>query len=122
MKQLRTHLVEEEFISLIKELMETGYQLAFLQKNKRVVCVAGFKVSKNLFLGKNLYVEDLVSDESQRSRGYGKQMMDWLRQYAVESGCQALHLDSGVQRHGAHKFYLNQNMDIVCYHFLERIS
>ncbi|MCI0507287.1 MAG: GNAT family N-acetyltransferase [Gammaproteobacteria bacterium] len=122
MKQLRTHLVEEEFFSLMKELMDAGYQLAYLEQNKSVVCVAGFKVSKNLFLGKNLYVEDLVSDESQRSRGYGKQMMDWLRQYAIGSGCQALHLDSGVQRHGAHKFYLNQNMDIVCYHFLERIS
>jgi hypothetical protein len=32
------------------------------------------------------------------------------------------HLDSGVQRHRAHKFYLNRNLDIVCYHFAERLA
>lgn len=122
MKQLRTHLLEGEFVSLVKELIKDGYQLAYIENGQRVVCVAGFRVSRNLFLGKNLYVDDLVCDENQRSQGYGRKMMDWIRQYAVQKGCRALHLDSGVQRHGAHKFYLNQNMHIVCYHFVEPVN
>lgn len=88
----------------------------------QVVCVAGFKISKNLFFGKHLYVEDLSTLDSERSKNYGKQMMDWLRNLAIAEGCNAIHLDSGVQRHKAHKFYLNRNMDIVCYHFAERIT
>jgi GNAT superfamily N-acetyltransferase len=122
MKQLRTHLVENEFVGLIRELMADGYQLAYLSNKQTVACVAGFKLAKNLFLGKNLYVEDLVTDANQRSSGYGKQMMDWLRELAINESCNSIHLDSGVQRHGAHRFYLNQNMDIVCYHFLEHIQ
>ena len=119
MQQLRTHLRQEEFVTVVNELMEEKYQLAYMKKGKQVVCVAGFKVTKNLFLGKNLYVEDLASDENHRSVGHGKQMMIWLRQFAVSEGCKTIHLDSGVQRSGAHKFYFSQNMRIACYHFLE---
>lgn len=122
MKQLRTHLVEKHFVELVESLMDDNYQLAYIEKNNEVVCVAGFKISTNLFLGKNIYVEDLVTDANQRSSGFGGQMMGWIRELALKEGCSAVHLDSGVQRHAAHKFYLNQNMDIVCYHFVERLA
>ncbi|HEY8158537.1 MAG TPA: GNAT family N-acetyltransferase [Methylobacter sp.] len=122
MKQLRTELVEASFVPLVRELMSDGYQLAYLRDEAQVVCVAGFKISKNLFLGKHLYVEDLSTLESERSKNYGKQMMAWLRDLATSEGCNAFHLDSGVHRHRAHKFYLNRNMNIASYHFVEKIG
>lgn len=102
--------------------MSDGYQLAYFLDETQVVCVAGFKISKNLFFGKHLYVEDLSTLESERSKNYGKQIMTWLRNLAIAEQCNAFHLDSGVQRHRAHKFYLNRNLDIICYHFAERIN
>ncbi len=122
MKQLRTELVETSFVPLVRELMNEGYQIAYLRDETQVVCVAGFKISKNLFFGRHLYVEDLSTLEGKRSKNYGKQMMAWLRKLATAEGCNAFHLDSGVQRCRAHKFYLNQNMNIVCYHFAEKIA
>jgi GNAT superfamily N-acetyltransferase len=62
-------------------------------------------------------VDDLVTDEQQRSQGDGKVMIDWLVEYARKNQCTELHLDSGVQRHEAHRFYLRERMDITCYHF-----
>lgn len=121
MKQLRTELVEPSFVPLVRELMSEGYQLAYLRDETQVVCVAGFKISRNLFFGKHLYVEDLSTLESKRSKNYGKQIMAWFRNFAMAEECGAFHLDSGVQRHRAHKFYLNQNMNIVCYHFAEKL-
>ncbi len=122
MKQLRTELVEDAFVSLIRDLMIDGYQLAYIRDENQVVCVAGFKISKNLVLGKHIYIDDLSTLEDSRSKGYGAQMMAWLRKLAKAEGCNVIHLDSGVQRHGAHKFYLNQNMNIVDYHFAEKIA
>ncbi|MGZ4976346.1 MAG: GNAT family N-acetyltransferase [Methylobacter sp.] len=98
MKQLRTELVEASFVPLVRELMSDGYQLAYLRDEAQVVCVAGFKISKNLFLGQHLYVKDLSTLESERSKNYGKQMMAWLRDPATAEGCNAFHLDSGVHR------------------------
>ena len=122
MKQLRTELAEDAFVSTVRGLMTDGFRLASLRAENQVACVAGFRISSNLVLGKHLYVEDLSTLEAARSRGYGAQMMAWLRSLAKAEGCTVLHLDSGVQRYRAHKFYLNQDMFIVSHHFAQKIA
>ncbi|OHX11688.1 GNAT family N-acetyltransferase [Chromobacterium sphagni] len=121
MRQLRLPLRAERFVETVRAKMAEGYRLAYLQQDGRVACVAGFRIGLNLAMGKSLYVDDLATDEAARSHGHDAAMMAWLRQLAKEEGCAELHLDSGVQRHRAHRFYLNQNMDIVCHHFSERL-
>ena len=37
--------------------------------------------------------------------------------HAREHGCDMLHLDSGVQRFDAHRFYLNKRMMLGAHHF-----
>jgi GNAT superfamily N-acetyltransferase len=64
-----------------------------------------------------LYVDDLVTDETIRSKGYGKQLLDWLIAEARRTGCQTFELDSGVQRFDAHRFYLTNRMIIAAHHF-----
>ena len=39
------------------------------------------------------------------------------RQEAKEKGCEALHLDSGVQRAQTHRFYFREGLTINAYHF-----
>ncbi|MDP3073534.1 MAG: GNAT family N-acetyltransferase [Opitutaceae bacterium] len=57
-----------------------------------------------MVLGENLYVDDLVTDESGRSRGYGRALLGWLYAEAQAHGCDNFELDSGVQRAEAHRF------------------
>lgn len=116
MSQLRPHLSKDKFLAQVKEQMQAGFQLACVTET-RVLAVAGFRLGLNLAWGKYLYVDDLITAENVRSNGYGKQLLDWLISYANEQGCQQLHLDSGVQRFAAHKFYLNNNMFISSHHF-----
>lgn len=122
MKQLRTHVGEQEYVERVKrQKAAAGYEVAAVIDDGQVRCVAGYRISECLSWGKFLYVDDLVSDQNGRSKNYGKQMMDWLLAEARKHGCQELHLDSGVQRHGAHRFYLRERMDITCYHFAMKI-
>jgi GNAT superfamily N-acetyltransferase len=122
MTQLRTHLSEQEYVERAKrQQSKGGYIVAALEDEGQVRCVAGYRISECLSWGKFLYVDDLVSDQNARSKNYGKQMMDWLLAEARQNGCQELHLDSGVQRHAAHRFYLRERMDISCFHFALKI-
>lgn len=122
MKQLRTHLSEQEYVERAKrQQSKGGYIVAAVEDEGQVRCVAGYRISECLSWGKFLYVDDLVSDQNARSKNYGKQMMDWLLAEARQNGCQELHLDSGVQRHAAHRFYLRERMDISCFHFALKI-
>src|SRR5689334_838853 len=117
MFQLRPHLVESEFVQRIRRQQKEGYVLAFLPDNGRVKSVAGFRLQECLYSGRFLYVDDLATDESARSKGYGSHLFAWLVDHARKSDCEFLRLDSGVQRFGAHRFYLANRMEIACHHF-----
>lgn len=122
LKQLRPKIEENNFVATVRNMMKEGFQLACVKDDAGLVrCVAGFKIAHNFHLGKHLYVEDLITAENARSKGIGTKMFDWLTAYAKAEHCAAIHLNSGVQRHAAHKFYLNQDMKIVSYHFSAEI-
>jgi GNAT superfamily N-acetyltransferase len=118
MHQLRPHLDAAAFAGLVRRQQATGYELAVLEDDGQVQAVAGFRTLEQLVRGKVLYVDDLVTNAAARSRGYGDALFDWLVARARATGCAALELDSGVQRHGAHRFYLRKRMDITAYHFV----
>jgi GNAT superfamily N-acetyltransferase len=117
MRQLRTHLAEAEFLPTIRRQQAGGYQLAFLEDGGAVRAVAGFRLLDNLFSGRILYVDDLVTDSAARSRGHGRALLHWLVERARSEGCRSLELDSGVQRFDAHRFYLTNRMVISSHHF-----
>ena len=118
MRELRTHIVgEEEFVDRVTRQQKQGYQLAFVESDGEICAVAGYRFLDSLFAGKNLYVDDLVTRDADRSRGYGGQLLDWLIAQARTQNCETLELDSGVQRFDAHRFYFSKRMSISSYHF-----
>lgn len=115
--ELRDHYDTESLLVRIRQQQRDGYRLAFVEENDEVLAVAGFVITSKLAWGRHLYVDDLVTAAERRSRGAGHCLMNWLRQYAVDNGCEQLHLDSGVQRFRAHRFYLREGFDINGHHF-----
>ena len=117
MRELRPHIKAIDFAVRVLLQQKEGYQLAFLELDGVVRSVAGLRILNLLFSGRTLYIDDLVTHDSDRSRGFGAALFDWLVEYAKEQGCEHLTLDSGVQRFAAHRFYLNRGMDITSHHF-----
>ncbi|MGA9033626.1 MAG: GNAT family N-acetyltransferase [Sulfuricaulis sp.] len=122
MVELRPHLSASEFASRVQKQQATGFHLAYLEEAGEVRAVAGFRYLEMLAWGKILYVDDLVAAPAQRSRGHGGQLFDWLVAQAKQNNCDEFHLDSGVQRFGAHRFYLTRRMDIICHHFALKLK
>ncbi len=117
LQQLRPQFSVPYIKKQVKKQMSAGYHIAYIEDDKRVLCVAGFVIGEKLAWGKHIYVDDFVSNETSRSEGAGRCMVKWLKSYAKESGCQQMHLDSGVQRYMAHKFYLREGFIIASHHF-----
>ena len=79
--------------------------------------VAGIRIAEWLAGGKSLEIEDLVSTENERSKGFGGALFDWIVDYAKSENCDHIKLVSHVTRFGAHKFYLNKGMKIEAHYF-----
>lgn len=123
MKELRPKIVRESFLTTIKLMQAEGYVLSYIEADGEVVSVGGFRICINLAAdGKALYIYDLITSENQRSKGYGASFIKSIIAHATKEGCNCVHLDSNVIRHKAHKFYLENNFDIVAHHFLFKLK
>lgn len=121
-RELRPHIAEGQFVSRVRRQEKAGYRLAYVQAVNGVVAVAGFRLGENLAWGRFLYVDDLVTLAAHRSKGYGAQLLSWLKEQAAKDGCEQMHLDSGVQRKEAHRFYEREGMAMASFHFVEKLA
>jgi GNAT superfamily N-acetyltransferase len=117
MRQLRTAFSAEEFAARVELQQAEGYRLAYLEHEGTIVALAGFRVMNVLWSGKTMYVDDLVTDEAMRSRGFGERMVNWLVAQARSEGCKTFSLDSGTHRQAAHAFYFRTGLRISDFHF-----
>ena len=123
MRELRPHLDEAAFLAQAKRQMANhGYALVALHDDGRICAVAGYRVAEFLAWGKALYIDDLVTAAAVRKAGHGGALLDWLEGQAKTLGCAQLHLDSGVQRHDAHRLYLGRKLAITSHHFAKPLS
>lgn len=122
MQELRPALVEAEYVATIRRMMAEGYQLVYVEEDEEVRAVAGFRRTEMLHRGRSVYIDDLVTMNSHRSRGYGQQLLNWIVELCRAEGLTQLHLDSGVQRAGAHRFYFREGMHISSLHFVMNIA
>lgn len=115
-KALRPHIEKEQFVVQVLRQQQQSYQIVGLKVGDKIPCAAGFRFAEFLAWGKVLYVDDLTTLPEYRSRGYAGILMDWLIEHARAKGCHGLHLDTGHQRHTAHKLYLKKGLNINAHH------
>jgi L-serine/L-threonine ammonia-lyase len=123
MSELRPHVPEQDFVGIVTAQMKDGYRLIYATDAAgEVVAVSGFRFMTNLYIGKHIYVDDLVCKASLQRGGYGSALMEWIKKCAKDSGCAHVRLDSGVQRHDAHRFYLKNGFDIKSHSFVAKLT
>ncbi len=122
MHELRPAITRDEFLVRVRRQQTSGYHLAFVGLQGDPVAVAGFRIGENLAWGRFLYVDDLVTRSHNRSQGHGRSLLNWLAQFGLDAGCEQMHLDSGLQRVDAHRFYEREAMPATGYHFAKTLA
>ena len=117
MKQLRPHPKAEDFVSKVRTHLPAEYRLAYVEVDDRPVAVAGYRVTEKLSRGKVLHIDDLVTDEASRSQGHGASLLAWFCAEARALGCGSVHLDTGVEKKAAQRFYERHGMRLSAYHY-----
>lgn len=123
MRQLRPQLERDGYVALIRELMASdGLKMLALVDAGAVRAAATYRLMNMLYCGRLLYVDDLVADERVRSRGYGAQLVDRLKDEARRNSCSEVQLISRVIREQAHRFYFREGFGIECFHFRAKVD
>jgi GNAT superfamily N-acetyltransferase len=118
MRQLRPHLDEQQYLAAVARMRKTdGFRLLAASIDGKLGAVAGFRTMEMLYCGRILSIDDLVTDEAMRSKGLGAALLEWLWREAQALGCGQIHLDSGLQRLDAHRFYERESFRKLGFHF-----
>lgn len=118
MVELRPHIASPaDLVAQVRRQQVGGYVLAYLAVDGRPVACAGYRHTEMLAHGRFLYVDDLVTLDAERSKGYGDALIDWLEAEGRRAGCRSLQLDSGTHRTAAHRFYFRKRMVMNSFHF-----
>ncbi len=122
-QELRPHLNDlQQFIDQVMTQQKEGYKIFVISDDDVFVACIGFRLMTTLAWGKILYVDDLISKEAYRGKGYGRALLDYALTFAKENGCHQIHLDTGYTRHAAHKAYLRHGFEFHCHHLLRNIT
>jgi GNAT superfamily N-acetyltransferase len=119
--QLRPQLAGR-YLERVREVIASGVEMAVAVVDGKPAGLTMFRVIEKTHSGRELYCDDLVTDESQRSTGVGHALMQYMENVCRDRKCDTFALDSGCQRQQAHKFYFREGMTILSFHFAKKPS
>lgn len=121
MFQLRPHIPEQEYLPRVQQIRQEGGRLIAVMQNGRCLGCALFRKETRLFTGPMIYVDDLITDEQERSKGVGKALLNWIAEEAKRLLVNICILDSGTHRTQAHKFYFREGYTIGAFNFRKAV-
>lgn len=122
-RELRPHIQsEEEFVARWRAQIAEGYRIIYIDQDGRVPAAAGYRFLTTMAWGRILYLDDLVAMESAQGVGLGAALLRFLQDEARRLGCDAVHLDTGYQRHRAHKTYMRNGFRMDCMHLAWKVQ
>jgi GNAT superfamily N-acetyltransferase len=117
-QELRPKLVNpDHFIEQVLRQMQEGYILCCIEDQGHVLACMGYRVFETLAWNRILYIDDLITQTCARKQGLGRKLLNYAIEQARQNRCAEIHLDSGHQRHDAHRLYLNTGFTLHCHHF-----
>jgi len=99
--------VEAHGVALRQIMADPNVRMVVIEEDESVVGTLTLYLLPNLSHGGRPFaiVENVVVDGSGRNGGYGRLLMDYAMQAAVDAGCYKVSLTSNMKRAPAHAFY-----------------
>ena len=106
MAELRPHLDLRSYLDFYQDAHRAdGYEIVAIEEAGEVQAVMGYRFLTDFVRGRHLYIDDLVTLGSMRSRGLGARLLEYAETVARESGCGSLRLCAVMENERGQKFY-----------------
>ena len=100
-----------DYEGYLRRMFSQGAQMAVLHQAEIPKALTVYRVYHMTFNGCRFYVDDLVTLDNDRGKGFGAALLQWCENAARAQGCDTFALDSGVQRIAAHRFYFRLGLE-----------
>lgn len=94
-RSLRPNL-PDDYQAYMRRMFAEGAEMVVATVNGVAKLLAVYRCHHTTFHGLRFYVDDLVTVEGDRGKGYGNFLLSWCEKRARERGCDFFDLESGV--------------------------
>ena len=119
MQFLYPNLTTEKYKDYLQEMIPHNYIQIAVFENENCIAITGCWSATKLWTGKYLEIDNFIVNPDHRTKGVGKLLTDYIRQKAIDKGCNAIVLDAFTQNFKAHRFYYNQGFSPKGFHFVK---
>ncbi len=122
-KQLNQNIESEILEQRLKQMLDSdAYQCFGLFKKSALIGLIGFWTSTRLYSGKQIELDNVIIDSKIQSKGYGKLFFDFIEDWAVTNGYEAIGLNTYIENIRSHKFYFNQGFKTLGFNFQKLLA
>ena len=107
--------------SRFNEMKNQNYECAGIFEGDKLIGVSGLWFCTRHYVGKAVELDHVYIKPEYRSKGLGKQFINWINDYVKTKGCKSMELNTYVQNFPSHKFYYNEGYEIYGYHFYKTL-
>ncbi|MCA3595878.1 MAG: GNAT family N-acetyltransferase [Methylobacterium sp.] len=93
-RQLIPQLDMQTYARRVFVARATGYRMFIAESVDELIGVIGMVPNHNIHDGFVTYIEHVVVDQKHRGKGYGRLLIEFAEQRALEDGCNLLQLDT----------------------------
>ena len=121
-QKLTNHKVSDAILKQrFAEMVTQNYECAGIYDGDKLIGISGLWFCTRHYAGKTVELDHIFIEESYRNKGLGKKFMKCIYDYVTQKGCQTAELNTYVQNYPSHKFYMNEDFEILGYHFLKKL-
>ena len=100
------------YVTYVRQMAAVGAGIVQLMDQGEVRAIAVWRTFLTTYCGRRFEIDDLVTAEGKRSKGYGATLIRALEAKARSLSCDAVMLTSANWRVDAHRFYLREHFAI----------
>lgn len=121
-QKLGNYSVSEELLKeRLLEMTQQNYECLGVYDADKLIGVCGLWFQTRHYAGRSMEMDHVIIDDTYRSHGIGKMMIDFVIDYAKKKSCNWVELNSYVHNFPSHKFFYNQGFVAKGYHFVKEL-
>ncbi len=118
-RQLNPDLSKTVFTRRLQIMVKNGYRAIAAVEGKKILGTSGFWTGTRFWCGDYIEPDNIVVDQSQRSKGVGKLLMQWMEKEAKRLTCDIVMMDSYTHNTASHRFYFREGYIIKGFCFVK---
>lgn len=122
LKQLTPALEETTTRCMLLDMIKKDYRMMGVFMGEQCVGLSGIWIGTKLYSGKYLEVDNFVTDQTFRSKGIGKLLLDAIQELARAEQCRCIMLDAYTSNTSGHRFYFREGFTIRGFHFIKELD